>query len=127
MLYLHYGWPRTSTSSLQAALFEHRAQLAAASTVFPQRWMTMAGPTHHGLSELMRDSMGSADSFDEIRDFLRAHASAPRYQYRNRWTAGDLVVWDNRAVWHCAVDDYGDAERWGYKTAVIGAGWFPSP
>jgi taurine dioxygenase len=58
--------------------------------------------------------------------FLRAHASAPKYQYRHRWHAGDLLVWDNRAVWHCAVDDYGDAERWGYKTAVVGGGWVPS-
>jgi taurine dioxygenase len=58
--------------------------------------------------------------------FLRAHASAPKYQYRHRWRAGDLVVWDNRAVWHCAVDDYGDAERWGYKTAVVSDDWVPS-
>ena len=58
--------------------------------------------------------------------FLRAHASSPKYQYRHRWTAGDLLVWDNRAVWHCAVDDYGDADRWGYKTAVVGDGWVPS-
>jgi alpha-ketoglutarate-dependent taurine dioxygenase len=61
-----------------------------------------------------------------LLSFLRAHASAPKYQYRHRWQAGDLVVWDNRAVWHCAVDDYGDAERWGYKTAVVSEDWVPS-
>lgn len=57
--------------------------------------------------------------------FLRAHASAPQYQYRQRWTAGDVVLWDNRSTWHFAVDDYGDAERWGFKTGVVGH-WRPT-
>jgi taurine dioxygenase len=60
-----------------------------------------------------------------ILGFLRAHASGTDYQFRQRWSAGDLVVWDNRAAWHRAMDDYGDIERWGFKTAVLGGGWIP--
>lgn len=60
-----------------------------------------------------------------ILGFLRTHASKPDYQLRHRWEAGDLVIWDNRSVWHRAVDDYGDEERWGYKTAVVGT-WRPA-
>jgi taurine dioxygenase len=65
------------------------------------------------------------DEGSALLAFLRSHAVKADYQYRHRWTAGDLVVWDNRSVWHRAVDDYGDVERWGYKTAVIGD-WRPA-
>jgi alpha-ketoglutarate-dependent taurine dioxygenase len=61
-----------------------------------------------------------------ILAFLRAHASDAQFQYRHRWTPGDLVVWDNRSCWHAAVDDYGDQERWGFKTGVLGGDWRPS-
>ncbi|MET0285798.1 MAG: TauD/TfdA family dioxygenase [Polyangiales bacterium] len=57
--------------------------------------------------------------------FLRAHASGVNFQYRNRWNAGDLVIWDNRSVWHYAVDDYGDRERWGLKISIEGGDWRP--
>ncbi|HTV17201.1 MAG TPA: TauD/TfdA family dioxygenase [Polyangiaceae bacterium] len=57
--------------------------------------------------------------------FLRQHASGVSYQYRNHWSAGDLVIWDNRSVWHYAVDDYGDQERWGLKISIEGGDWRP--
>lgn len=34
------------------------------------------------------------------------HATRPEFSYRHRWTAGDLVVWDNRTTMHYAVADY---------------------
>lgn len=37
MLYLHCGWPRTGTTSLQAALDEHREALADAGVVYVRR------------------------------------------------------------------------------------------
>lgn len=36
----------------------------------------------------------------ELLDRLHAHATSPRYVYRHRWEAGDLVVWDNQATMH---------------------------
>lgn len=63
---------------------------------------------------------------DALLAFLRQHASGVNYQYRNRWSAGDLVIWDNRAVWHYAVDDYGDQERWGLKISIEGGNWRPN-
>lgn len=38
--------------------------------------------------------------------FLYAHATRPENVYRHRWTAGDLVMWDNRCAMHYAVKDY---------------------
>lgn len=62
---------------------------------------------------------------DALLAFLRQHASSVNYQYRNHWNAGDLVIWDNRSVWHYAVDDYGDQERWGLKISIEGGDWRP--
>ena len=33
---------------------------------------------------------------------LLAHVGQPQFVYSHRWTAGDLVVWDNRCVLHRA-------------------------
>jgi alpha-ketoglutarate-dependent sulfate ester dioxygenase len=30
---------------------------------------------------------------------------------RWRWSAGDAVIWDDRATQHKAIDDYGDQQR----------------
>lgn len=51
--------------------------------------------------------------------FLLTHASSPNYTVRYGWTAGDLVIWDNQATWHYAIDDYGTGPR-AYRK-VIGA------
>jgi hypothetical protein len=74
MLYLHCGMPRTGTTSLQTALFEHDAGLAAADLVFPDMWRSGHGPTHHGLAELLDASLTSAAAFDGFRRFLEAQA-----------------------------------------------------
>jgi len=74
MLYLHCGWPRTSTTSLQAALFEHRRELAAAGTVYPEKWISHESPTHHGLFELLQASQHSTAPLDEFKAFLELHA-----------------------------------------------------
>ncbi len=37
---------------------------------------------------------------------LFAHAQRPEYTMRWKWSAGDIAIWDNRAVQHYAVPDY---------------------
>lgn len=46
-----------------------------------------------------------------LLDHLLRHASSPDYTIRFGWSPGDFVLWDNRATWHYAVDDYGDGKR----------------
>lgn len=46
-----------------------------------------------------------------LLEHLLRHASSPDYTIRFGWNAGDFVLWDNRATWHYAVDDYGDGAR----------------
>ena len=31
---------------------------------------------------------------------LRAAHGSPRNTYKHRWTVGDLVLWDQRSLWH---------------------------
>ena len=69
MLYLHCGWPRTSTTNLQDALFAHGEDLAAAGLVYPERW-TFGGASHHGLAELFNRSPGAERSLDDLKRLL---------------------------------------------------------
>jgi taurine dioxygenase len=39
---------------------------------------------------------------------------------RWRWQTGDVVIWDNRATQHIAVNDYGDAQRIVRRTTIDG-------
>jgi hypothetical protein len=74
MLYLHCGWPRTSTTSLQTALFAQRGRLADAGIVYPDRWRSKTGLTHHGLAQILQASLDSEDALDDFTCFLAAHA-----------------------------------------------------
>lgn len=76
MLYLHCGWPRTSTTSLQAALYEHRDLLAAGGFAYPDQWSrrTSFHLAHHGLYELIDGSPESKARHGEFEEFLDTHA-----------------------------------------------------
>jgi taurine dioxygenase len=43
-----------------------------------------------------------------ILQLLLQHVRSPDYQCRFRWTPGAIAFWDNRAVQHFAVADYGE-------------------
>jgi taurine dioxygenase len=45
-----------------------------------------------------------------LLDYLSGHAVRYEFCYRHRWSVGDLVMWDNRALLHIALRDY-DEER----------------
>ena len=56
MLYLHCGWLRTGTTSLQAAILAHREELAAAGIVYPDWWRPGGITDHHGLVDTLHKS-----------------------------------------------------------------------
>jgi uncharacterized protein (DUF1778 family) len=76
MLYLHCGWPRTSTSSLQAALSAHRSSLADAGILFPEKWWvtTGLGENHGGLVGLLDDTPEAGEAREDFKRYLVAHS-----------------------------------------------------
>ena len=48
---------------------------------------------------------------EHLLRLLHEHATQPELIVRHRWRPGDVVLWDNQATMHYAVDDYGDAPR----------------
>ena len=59
----------------------------------------------------------SADLLGLLWDQIRK----PEFHYRHSWRKGDLVIWDNCAVQHLAVFDYGDTPRRLHRAGVMGA------
>lgn len=53
-----------------------------------------------------------------LLEFLYRHYTQPAYTLRQRWRDGDLLMWDNRAVAHLAVNDYDGYRRLLYRTTV---------
>ncbi len=54
-----------------------------------------------------------------VLDFLFAHMTQERFQYRHRWQAGDLVMWDNRCTMHCVMRDFAE-RRVMHRVSVLG-------
>lgn len=65
------------------------------------------------LSRLMTRSIVGMDraESDALLDALFAHAEKPEFVYAHRWTPGDLLIWDNRAVNHARADFPADEVR----------------
>ena len=58
---------------------------------------------------------------DSLLALLHAHASQPAFTLRHRWREGDVVIWDNRATMHYAIDDYGDVDRRMRRVTIRGS------
>ncbi|WP_028602891.1 TauD/TfdA dioxygenase family protein [Ottowia thiooxydans] len=58
---------------------------------------------------------------------LYAHATQSIYEYRHKWRAGDMVIWDNRSVMHQANADYDPEEyRYLYRVMLNGEALIPA-
>jgi taurine dioxygenase len=55
-----------------------------------------------------------------LLDFLFGHCARPDFQARLRWTRGTVALWDNRCLWHYALDDYRDFERVLFRVTLAG-------
>jgi taurine dioxygenase len=51
---------------------------------------------------------------------LFVHSAQPRFIYRHRWQAGDLVIWDNRCAIHLAHGCPPELRRHLHRTTIQG-------
>lgn len=63
--------------------------------------------------------LSSADSA-QLLALLQSHITKLENTVRWRWSAGDVVIWDNRATQHYAINDYGDQHRIVRRVTVDG-------
>lgn len=57
---------------------------------------------------------------DALLNGLYTHCQQPEFQCRVRWQAGDVTMWDNRATWHKAINDYHGHRRYMHRVTVEG-------
>ena len=55
---------------------------------------------------------------EAILAMLMAHMQKPEFGYRHSWQEGDLLMWDQQAVQHYAVNDF-DGRRLVHRIAVL--------
>ena len=65
------------------------------------------------------DGLSGQESSDLVR-LLQAHVTKPEHTVRWRWRPGDVVIWDNRATQHYAIDDFGDQPRRVQRVTLLG-------
>ncbi len=52
--------------------------------------------------------------------YLERHCTKPEFTCRVRWRPGDITIWDNRATWHKAVNDYAGHRRLMHRITIEG-------
>ncbi|WP_264212115.1 TauD/TfdA dioxygenase family protein [Leisingera thetidis] len=57
---------------------------------------------------------------DALLHMLYAHCQQPELHCRVRWQQGDVTMWDNRATWHKAINDYHGFRRFMHRVTVQG-------
>jgi taurine dioxygenase len=65
------------------------------------------------------DGLPLADS-EALLDILWSHATAPAFTWHHHWRAGDLLLWDNRAVLHRRDPFDASARRIMHRTQIKG-------
>lgn len=69
----------------------------------------------------------SAQEGADLLALLHRHATRPEHTFRHRWSAGDVVIWDNRSTMHVGIRDYGDQHRVLHRVTVAGDVPFGTP
>ena len=57
---------------------------------------------------------------ESLLAYLYRFGARPEHTIRYRWKPGSLVIWDNRATWHYALNDYPGQRRLMHRVTVEG-------
>ena len=61
-----------------------------------------------------------AEESEALLRELYAHIMQDRFHHRHVWREGDLAMWDNRATWHHALNDYQGHRRYLNRITIQG-------
>jgi len=99
---------------------------------FPDEWPMVLHPmviTHpeSGLKSLLLspngyvriESMAQAES-DELFEEIACHTMSQPYEYRHKWSIGDMLLWDNRRMIHMAEGWPFEQTRYAHRTTLKG-------
>lgn len=62
----------------------------------------------------------TAEESKPLLEYLYDHGASPHFTCRLSWQAGTVAMWDNRATWHCALNDYSGQRRLMHRITVEG-------
>jgi taurine dioxygenase len=62
----------------------------------------------------------TAEESRPLLDYLYRHAARPEHTCRFRWRDGSIAMWDNRATWHYALNDYQGQRRLLHRITIEG-------
>jgi len=108
-----YGATRPNSTARQVQYRETVFQSTVYETEHPVVQVhPLTGERAIILGYFVRKLLGvsSADSA-HLFAMLQDHVTRLENMVRWRWSTGDVVIWDNRATQHKAIDDYGDQRR----------------
>ena len=62
----------------------------------------------------------SEEESKALLDYLYQHAAKPEFACRFNWRKHSVAMWDNRATWHCAMNDYHGHRRVMHRITIEG-------
>jgi len=108
-----YGATRPNATARQVQRYETLFKSTVYETEHPVVQVhPLTGERAIILGYFARKLLGvSAADSGHLFAMLQEHVTRLENTVRWRWQAGDVVIWDNRATQHKAIDDYGDQPR----------------
>src|SRR5215467_265748 len=108
-----YAATRPNATARQVARYENVFKSTIYETEHPVVQVhPLTGERAIILGYFARKLLGvSAADSGHLFAMLQDHVTRLENTVRWRWSAGDVVIWDNRATQHKAIDDYGDQRR----------------